>query len=1744
MANDDLKRFMVERLLELDPSLSDVEGSRIYTVVIDPLIKRIGEDPVNTDIESFIQTRLTALRPDLDVASPGSELLDVVVRPMQLLFEPFRREVISQRAKNTLADPDAVTEEEVDALVANIFAERNFGSLARGTQRIFFSAPRLLSVDNSIVFTTASGVAFVPDEVRVYQPSEMRASGSNYFIDIPIRSLEPLSEANVGRGEIRFVRNLDGVVRTTNTEALRFGATKETNLQLVERAERLLTERAPVTEVGIQALLRGSFAGLLSVDVIGYGAPEMNRDILQATAAVTGGSKPGALTAMTSRFQTEAAFNLGTYLGDSIVVPFTNLVRVENPSDTMRAAIRAAKFLRVADGNGHYSSSLVSRVRQISAVTDALDLSGDLIVRLADFTVYPNNADEVSPSSGGTAPTNQAYQGYNKYPALGSGDTLIVEDSGTDYVRGAPLPFTDTCELSIAASDRPADAIRGKDFLVVAHVGTPYAATAHPLPSVLQLFPIDSLQSGNILRVGRADGYMVSRSRIVYPGASDFVYSTEGSILATNEKIEIIDYGCPKYSTDGAERYSGTDKDTWSSSPGVDIEVQDRAGGYAGTIGDEAKFIHVTLEGTQTPWADRGVQVGHFISLAVFRGSNGGSDWFDGTLSDVDKLRWLGWGRITQLVSSHVIEVRGVDVRALAGISTSYDKTTFDGVTGTFASGYRAAWTVYRGERELVYPDGTLVTSYDDMAFLSSYSLIGAEGEVFQPGQSDFRGDEWAARTAVRLTDSSQHRAFWIRLGDSFLVDEPAIGGISSDKAANADVFDLSTTGNAITEVYQEDKYDTYTTVEVSSGTTKSAVVRRTTNPAVVGAVDFDLDNLSDWTQRTADEANNKGLFGYLLPHPMGSMHLDAGATYESTLTGDNTLNNQVLQFFDEAAAGTQVTDITVSGIPGSVVYPEQYGTPVTIRSDEVHIGGLTDVYVKLSSEETAASGDIKMCPGSLEDATQVLLSGSDGSIDSADTSDFLSQDLVAFVTDRYDITSGAGHMRNLVVQLVEPPSGIAPTSFRILNNITDGVRVDAAFTGVSGVITGLRWQLTLEPTMDLADPVEVLQQGSDLSVNAGSLTAVFGGGVTFDEEIGSRELVLRIASGNNKGDYTLLSKGSSSVGVSTAFGETATAVSYKIVAVQASSVDLPLVDVQSVSLSGEDGDVVVPYRHPVDVISSSFAGINDDPITDDSSGLNEGTLACDGTSPATFTVSGVTWADLGVIKYDVLRLDGQIADHTYWVVMGVDQDKSGASLTGSLKLDRVVDTLSTSDVGFTIGHPSVGTGVVRFIEPTLFEVDQDAVFSYVADDGSTVQFRPTPAESTKLYQPSQVDTPVTTTVATRLDFSSLNIFSHGIEVGDTVNVLSEVLQSAVHATDALDIANKSVVISVDDARRRITFTGTGTRTLADAAADINRQASDIVRAIATSDRLQLWCRGHLRILDEGTTGILGLLKFDSVTKDSKSDLTKFKAFTITALEFDEPSGDSRITLDGSTQLTSVGLFVDIVRDGTQRVYPGDMAQDAEGFWTTTIKLSSFDPLVIAPTPTNDQLSVSGYSSLGYDLVVDNTNYSFSPAEVVRLRTTGVCLGAGATDMSTVYVIPGSRVVVSYNRAPQVEAIQDFMLLDSVRTQCHNPLVRHFLPAYPIMDLRFASQSSEEAVEGAVLEYLTTLYPNAPLEVYDVLQQLRPLNVSSVTLPLTLGFLIQGEDRRWSIIRSQDVVVIGRRHHIMGSSKYLNASKT
>jgi len=279
---EDLTLFIQERMQIFDYTVDTTSGSSFYNNVIKPLLSRLGPDPYNTPIREFIIGRLAVEFPQM-VLQDGEPIDDYAVKIMQILLEAFRRQIQQVSNNQSLQDPSILNEREADALGANFFVRRRQGGVAVGVARLYYSAPQGASVTpNNAVFDGA-GHRFFPVENQAISADNMLFNLENnlYYFDIIVRAEEEGDSYNIDPNTLVGIEEMSSVVKVTNKAPFDEGDDKETTEEFIERVENSLTEKSLVTLRGITARMLDVFESIRLIQVIGYGDPEMNRDILK-----------------------------------------------------------------------------------------------------------------------------------------------------------------------------------------------------------------------------------------------------------------------------------------------------------------------------------------------------------------------------------------------------------------------------------------------------------------------------------------------------------------------------------------------------------------------------------------------------------------------------------------------------------------------------------------------------------------------------------------------------------------------------------------------------------------------------------------------------------------------------------------------------------------------------------------------------------------------------------------------------------------------------------------------------------------------------------------------------------------------------------------------------------------------------------------------------------------------------------------------------------------------------------------------------------------------------------------------------------------------------------------------------------------------------------------------------------------------------------------------------------------------
>lgn len=282
MAQSDIETFLQDLLLRYDPNIDLSDGGRAQVQLVQPILGRIGTDPFDTDIATFVMERLTQAFPNLSLTQTTA-LRDGLVNPMRVLLEPIVREIKLVKLRQSIANVERLSDDEVDALMANFFEERKAGGYSRGVVRVYFTSPVTVSFTLIQVASTRDGLRYIPSPAQTITKDQMllNREGQEYYVDVTYVAEKRGDEYNVDRNEVVAISNLASASRIRNPNRFSDGLPRENSVEFVSRTEAKLSDRTLTVSRGILSELTDNFSGIRRVQVVGFKDPEMLRDIVK-----------------------------------------------------------------------------------------------------------------------------------------------------------------------------------------------------------------------------------------------------------------------------------------------------------------------------------------------------------------------------------------------------------------------------------------------------------------------------------------------------------------------------------------------------------------------------------------------------------------------------------------------------------------------------------------------------------------------------------------------------------------------------------------------------------------------------------------------------------------------------------------------------------------------------------------------------------------------------------------------------------------------------------------------------------------------------------------------------------------------------------------------------------------------------------------------------------------------------------------------------------------------------------------------------------------------------------------------------------------------------------------------------------------------------------------------------------------------------------------------------------------------
>jgi hypothetical protein len=339
-------------------------------------------------------------------------------------------------------------------------------------------------------------------------------------------------------------------------------------------------------------------------------------------------------------------------------------------------------------------------------------------------------------------------------------------------------------------------------------------------------------------------------------------------------------------------------------------------------------------------------------------------------------------------------------------------------------------------------------------------------------------------------------------------------------------------------------------------------------------------------------------------------------------------MTEQIMQI-DQLGVGFTLRQntLTLSGIPGGIIFPNQPDGTVQIPNGTIHIGGCTDIYVLDPSIITT-----QLIITDIFDDEPVLQGVK---LNILSTTEVQLNDLVLgtnySINDPTYLALANAPTSNLSIQILDPPDA---GGYRI-TSVVQGLGSSPVLTilpALSTVVSGnFRWTLSDSIYIDLLEPKETRVSGSDLRTILGSAVITTVSGTDFDNYGVSVGDTLRITTGTLIiGDYTITAIDTpffAFLTVDQPLAATVNGASYYIFRPNTTGgLVPPFLRVDSIELldtSSQPVGTTIPYANPINVESNGFAnsanGVKAD-VTDAVLGIVFGLL-----TPTALNVSGLS---------------------------------------------------------------------------------------------------------------------------------------------------------------------------------------------------------------------------------------------------------------------------------------------------------------------------------------------------------------------------------------------------------------------------------------------------------------------------------------------------------------------------------------
>lgn len=246
-------------------------------------------DLFSLPVLEFVTQVMREKFPNMNI-SRGGAFYQSFIKPAAFMLQPFRDRTNVIKRNQSLSNYQVMSDEEMDRRAADFVIDRKDGTYSFGTQRVFYDEVRAVYIDNGAVFFDDSDHRWSPIDGVVMSEIEMSSNlipeTGEYFVDVAVIAEKEGSEYKAEAGQVNQFSGVPGATRTLNPSDFSEALNIETNTELFSRITESITNRDLVKDEAISVAIIEAFDSVRTATSIGFGDPDMERDVVEAVVAV------------------------------------------------------------------------------------------------------------------------------------------------------------------------------------------------------------------------------------------------------------------------------------------------------------------------------------------------------------------------------------------------------------------------------------------------------------------------------------------------------------------------------------------------------------------------------------------------------------------------------------------------------------------------------------------------------------------------------------------------------------------------------------------------------------------------------------------------------------------------------------------------------------------------------------------------------------------------------------------------------------------------------------------------------------------------------------------------------------------------------------------------------------------------------------------------------------------------------------------------------------------------------------------------------------------------------------------------------------------------------------------------------------------------------------------------------------------------------------------------------------------